>query len=353
MNTRRVLTCLASATALLVSTARSCLNSYEEVGLNILRSWSTRIAVGNVEYWSYQRGMTREEREAVRAARARILRMWREKPSSRTFESRTDYAVASILLGQYRPAITLLRQLEAERPEEYSTAANLGTAYELAGEIDSAYQWIAEDMRRNPQGHEGSEWIHLKVLDAKRSLRADPHWLDSHSVLGLDFGPPSQRRLPPGLSLDSLRRVYTALHRQLHERAPFVRGRDPIVADLLGDYATIALLLHSGIDASSIYELALELGHPRPETVRQRLAGAHVLQLASADGQPADTGHSSRASEGIWERVRGTHADGDTVAGSRLTHAFSDIESPMIALMIMILLGGGVLVLAYAGRYSA
>jgi len=66
----------------------------------------------------------------------------------------------------------MLIGIERWHPGLYATAANLGTAYELLGNVDSAYYWIEEDMRRNPQGHEGSEWMHLCILSAKRAPRS-------------------------------------------------------------------------------------------------------------------------------------------------------------------------------------
>src|SRR6185503_7493595 len=70
----------------------------------------------------------------------------------------------------------------------YVVAANLGTAYELHGDLVAARRWIAEAIRRNPYSHEGTEWLHVLILDARMALAKDPNWLASHSVLGIDFG---------------------------------------------------------------------------------------------------------------------------------------------------------------------
>src|SRR5687767_6801793 len=53
---------------------------------------------------------------------------------STALERRNNIAVDSILNGEARRAIDELKELEAEQPGDYITAANLGTAYELAGE---------------------------------------------------------------------------------------------------------------------------------------------------------------------------------------------------------------------------
>jgi len=44
---------------------------------------------------------------------------------------------------------------------------DLGTAYELAGKNEPALRWIREGLRRNPNSHKGTEWLHVKILEAK------------------------------------------------------------------------------------------------------------------------------------------------------------------------------------------
>src|SRR4051794_37270383 len=49
------------------------------------------------------------------------------------FTNRNDYAVALIFVGRTEEAIRLLEEVKKKWPDNYATAANLGTAYELAG----------------------------------------------------------------------------------------------------------------------------------------------------------------------------------------------------------------------------
>ena len=93
--------------------------------------------------------------------------------SSTNFTDRSDYAVALMYLGRHQEAVTLLHQLEAERPGEYFVAGNLGTAYELTGKNEEALRWIREAIRRNPAAHEGTEWLHAKILEAKIAQQKD------------------------------------------------------------------------------------------------------------------------------------------------------------------------------------
>ena len=174
-------------------------------------------------------------------------------------------------LGDTERAIELLEEVEEEKPGEYVTAANLGTAYELAGRDPDALEWIREGIRRNPESHQGTEWLHVKVLEAKVALDGDPRWLDSRTVLGLDFGAGATPQRPPGASDDDLSGAERALLYQLHERLQFISPPDPIVADLLFDLGNVLALTLTVEHAVPVYERALEYGPPREELVRRRL----------------------------------------------------------------------------------
>lgn len=49
-----------------------------------------------------------------------------------------DRAVSAILSGDYSGGIAILQELETTQPGQYQTAANLGTAFELAGDNSQA-----------------------------------------------------------------------------------------------------------------------------------------------------------------------------------------------------------------------
>ena len=132
-----------------------------------------------------------------------------------------DYAVALIHLGRYAQEIEALVAFEAAEPGIYETAANLGTAYELVGNLDEAALWIARGIERNPDSHAGTEWLHAAILNAKRSLRDDPAWLKTHSVLD---GANAAERTPA--------EIVRAIDYQLEERLHFVSAPDAIVCDL-------------------------------------------------------------------------------------------------------------------------
>ena len=157
----------------------------------------------------------------------RLQKIESELKKTRNYMLLSDYALVLMKLGKTKEALELLKVLYKHYPGEYKIATNLGTAYELNGQPDSALKYIRIDMKLNPHDHEGSEWIHAKILETKLAIAKDPAWLKTHSVLELTD---AQKK-------DSI--VWKHLNVQLQERVPFTPGPDNMVADLFVDLGDI------------------------------------------------------------------------------------------------------------------
>src|ERR1044072_359909 len=156
----------------------------------------------------------------------------------------SDYAVGLLKLGKTKEAVDLLAELYRHYPNEYQIASNLGTAYELNGQNDSALKYIKRGMELNPNDHEGSEWIHVKILETKLKLAADSNWLKTHSVL----------ELTPVQKVDS--NVRKQLLIQLQERFPFSPGPNAIMANLFIDLGDLYANTSSIEYAKLFYQIA-------------------------------------------------------------------------------------------------
>jgi tetratricopeptide (TPR) repeat protein len=180
-------------------------------------------------------------------------------------ERRNNMAVDMIYRGRYSEAIEALKELEAEQPGDYITAANLGTAYELAGKNEEALRWITEAMRRNADSHWGTEWLHVDILEAKLKASADPAFFEAHSVLDIDHRQirSIDSEVMAGGARRQVREVAKALEYQLQERLQFVKSSDPGVASLLYDYAAIMASTHSLESARELLRMAGDFGYPK------------------------------------------------------------------------------------------
>jgi hypothetical protein len=204
-----------------------------------------------------------------------------------TMENTNDLAVAWILTGRMPDGIALLRDLEQRQPGNAIVAANLGSALELTGELPEALQWLRESVRRDPREHEGTEWVHVKILEARIALKSDPNWLRKNSVVGWREGQrfPLDERSRPRTAKDIMR----AINYQLRERTQFVSAPDAIIGDL---YLTVGDIAESVAGAisdswerdnviSSSYRSALRYGTVHETRAQQRLsAAARRMQAA-------------------------------------------------------------------------
>lgn len=214
------------------------------------------------------------EQRRVYAARA---------AASSDYRVRNDYAVTLLHVGEIAQAIRILRQLETQRPGMYVTAVNLGTALELAGQNGEALRWIREGIRRNSRAHEGTEWLHARILEAKIAMARDPRWLHSHSVLGVDFGPSVIPQQPRSWPADNRGRgsnaqdVQDAIYYQLHERLNFVKPPDTVVANLFFDAGNLAMVNGTLETAQALYKQSVRFGARNVPLAQTRLR--HVEQL--------------------------------------------------------------------------
>jgi hypothetical protein len=249
------------------------------------------------EFMSYKRaGDTAGMARMVAVAEA----AYRKSP---TLENANDLAVGRILSGRMAEGIQLLRELESGTPGNAIVAANLGTALELAGADEEALHWIRESVRRDPQEHEGSEWVHVKILEAKLALKRDPNWLRKNSVVGWREGQrfPPDERSRPRTPIDIIR----AIQYQLEERTVFVRPPDAIVGDL---YLTMGDIAHSVPGAipdlwerdSAIafsYGAALRFGTVHEARARQRMQAAEQRTKAALPAKEAAAAREQQAED--------------------------------------------------------
>ena len=173
----------------------------------------------------------------------------------------SDYGAMLIYNGRYAEAKRIFQQIEMKHPGLYATAANLGTTYELLGNNDSAYYWIAKAIRINPSSHEGSEWIHLKILQAKIKARGNNAFYTSYNILSLNFG---DKKKPENINKLDLIALRNQLYYQLSERMSFVRPPDPIVAQLLFDLGNINAMTANVESGFQVFELAKRYGCQTP-----------------------------------------------------------------------------------------
>lgn len=168
----------------------------------------------------------------------------------------SDKGYVLIIQGKYDEALKLYLDIEKIKPNRYSTASNLGTLYELMGENEKAYEWIKKSIKINPESHEGSEWLHLKILEAKIQKLKNP---SGAFFINTNFG--SEISPKTNLGDEELFKLKDALYFQLNERITFIKPEDKIISVLLFELGNIATI--QGFDPQSsveVYELSKKYG---------------------------------------------------------------------------------------------
>jgi hypothetical protein len=178
----------------------------------------------------------------------------------------SDKGLILILQKKYQEAIDLYLDIEKKNPNRYSTASNMGTAYELIGDNENALKWIKKAVEINPKSHFGSEWIHVAILEAKIKGEA---WINADSLMKMNFG--NERKPLSNLSQDELTALSQALYYQLKERMSFISPKDPIVAQLLFELGNVYYLKGQFNDALGTYQQAKKYGF-QSQLIDQRLS---------------------------------------------------------------------------------
>lgn len=233
----------------------------------------------NSYYINLDMGLSREEA----ADQLQNYQVTQTQDQKTRLREKNDFAVLYIYKGDYTKAIQILHEVEKEFPKQAKTAANLGTAYELAGQLDKSYQWIKEGMLRDPNIHLGSEWIHLKILEAHQKLQKDSDWLKKNDVLGLDFGNatvpyPKVSQVTAYGKTYNLATILEHGAEQMVQRTQFLapEQQEPVSAQIVFNLANIEFTNENYFDADLLYNKAQRLGFSPLSLLEQRMQESYT-----------------------------------------------------------------------------
>lgn len=222
-------------------------------------------------------------------SRAYLKRFDLSKKETISYKHLSDAAVHLTRLGKYPQALELLQWLNKKFPNQYKIVANLGTLYEINGQLDSAYFYINQGMKLNAKSHYGSEWVHLSILKAKKAVKANPSWILYNNVLNLT----SLRDTVAEHDYDKLNIFLTRIQHivyQLEERIPFSKTPDVILANVLREVGDLLALHISIADASVAYEIGLHYDPKDQLRFKNRLAKL-AESLKKHKTNPAESGY--------------------------------------------------------------
>lgn len=194
---------------------KACLNEYGRTieGKRIFTKWFTipeRLKHHNIE----------QVKKDLATALENI------KNDSTNYQYWSNASVNYMKLGRVQEAIEILEPLQKKHPKQYNLIANLGTAYELSGQLDSALKYISLGFKINPKSHRKSEWIHIKILEAKIKEKKQPNWLDYNPVL-------SKKLLKSKIHNGFFRKLDDQIITQIRTRVPFTPAPNKVIKNIL------------------------------------------------------------------------------------------------------------------------
>lgn len=148
------------------------------------------------------------------------------------YKNISDYGVYLLMAGNYTEGLRLFTALLQKHSDVYEIRANIAVAYELNGRFDSAYYWEKKALELQPGAHENTEWIHLKILEARIKTAADSNWCLANNVTGIYDLVKTNYTLPINEHWKSTQ-LFEDFITQLTERFPFTVAEDRVMGKLM------------------------------------------------------------------------------------------------------------------------
>lgn len=204
-----------------------------------------------------------------------LIKLERKLQKSTDFRLLSDYGLYLVQAGKVKEALILFEKLAELHPNEYSILANLGTTYELSAQNEKALEYVKKGIKINPGSHKGSEWIHIKILEAKIALEKDPAYLEKHSVLNLN----AQQK--------KSQKVFDQLYIQLQERFPFSpKEANPVMADLFVEMGDFYFDHISYEHAKAFYQIAKLYFKSARKDIDEKIERARTLRETYSGKEP-------------------------------------------------------------------
>jgi len=191
--------------------------------------------------------------EKLDAEAARLDSLWK---ATKDIDYYSDYGLIKVAQGKYKEAKEIYLEIEKINPERFETASNLGTVYELLGEYRNALRWIKAAIKIEPLSHVDSEWLHVKILEAR--INGDTY-IASDFLINTSFGNDTIPKTD--LNQSQLLKLKSDLFYQLNEQLTYTKSRDKILAHLLFDLGNALLALNRVHAAVEVYEMANAYGY--------------------------------------------------------------------------------------------
>jgi tetratricopeptide (TPR) repeat protein len=218
---------------------------------------------------------------------SRLAKLARERPLSA--DEAADLGALHLRLGETTRALEVLRPAHNAHPTHFRLAANLGTAWQMHGDLDQAADALQQAVKLSPGKYQKAEELHLKLVHQRRREGRDAQGLDD--LFGVRFVGPSGKYEPGRLAPDQ-RKVLPA---DAAGQAQLLGLWLPADARLLWQLAEMANAHGDVVTAAAIMDgCVTEFGLRSPELREHRQLVRAAADARNREGdKQAHEGHAA------------------------------------------------------------
>ena len=234
------------------------------------------------------------------------------KSRALTADESADLGALSIRLGQPQKAVNGLRVAARQNPDHFRLAANLGTAWQLSGDLTQAALALEEAVRLAPAAFKEAESLHLKLARERTSDGKRPALL-LDNLFGVNYVGETGKPEPGTIAASEKKKLPANAVALVQQLALWLPNDGRLLwqlgelANAFGDVRTAANLLDG-----CVTEFALE----SPDLRSRRL----LYRTAADDAEKADAHPAHRqCTSSTWRSTswRGATSRGSNARRSR------------------------------------
>jgi hypothetical protein len=223
------------------------------------------------------------------AEAARLAKLARERKLSA--DEAADLGALYLRLGETARALEVLRPAQRDNPTHFRLAANLGTAWQMQGDLAQAAACLQQAVRLAPGKWQPAEELHLKLVRQRARQAPDAQALDD--LFGVRFVGASGKFEPGKLAEAERKRLPSDAVALVQQLALWLPADARLLwqlgelAGAHGDVATAAAILEG-----CVTEFGLRDPDVRAHRLAFRAAADERARAGSEDARAAHEGHA-------------------------------------------------------------
>jgi hypothetical protein len=224
---------------------------------------------------------TRYLEEAAKLEKARESRKL-------TADELADLGALYVRLGEPGKAVALLRTAQREHPKHFRLVANLGTAWQMLGDLQEAANCLEQSVRLAPGKYQKAEEYHLKLVRLRLREKRGTQGLDD--LFGVRYVNEKGHYEPGKLSAAEKKKLPSGAAAVVQQLALWLPADGRLlwqlaeVANLHGDVQTAAAMMDGCVT---------QFGMQDPELRKRRnLTKELASELAKSSGKAVHEGHA-------------------------------------------------------------